>query len=72
MIYIFNRFLINNGINISFNKKYFISGIICFLLIFYYLFKLIFNFCFNNNEEIALELKQLEEEFNKRKKNRKR
>ena len=68
VINLFNQFLMKNGINIYFNKKKFISAIVFFILIFYYFFKWIFNFCFNNDEEINLELKKLEEEFNKRKK----
>ena len=65
-MYKFNQVLINNGINIYFNNiRNFIISIICFVVFIYFCIKWIFNFFFGNDEEIALELKQLEEEFNK-------
>ena len=67
-----NQVLINLGIKIHFNFIGFIisffSCIIFFIIFFYYFIKIIFNFCFSNNDEISPELKQLEEEFIKRKK----
>ena len=68
LIYEFNQFLAKYGIKIHFNIKGFIFTIIFIIIIIYFSIKLLFSFCCDNSEEIAIELKKLEEEFNKRKK----
>jgi len=68
LIYEFNQVLAKYGIKIYFNIKGFIFTIIFIIIIIYFSIKLLFYFCCDNGEEIAIELRKLEEEFNKRKK----
>ena len=68
LIHEFNQVLAKYGIKIHFNIKGFIFTIIFVIIIIYFSIKLLLYYCFDNSEEIAIELKKLEEEFNKRKK----
>ena len=67
LIHEFNQILEKYGIKIHLNIKGFILSMIFIIILIYFCIKLLLYFCFSQNEEISIELKKLEEEFNKRK-----
>ena len=62
-----NQILLERGIKIKFNIYKLIASLIIFIFLFYLFIKFLFKYCCCYEEDISEELKQLGEEFNKKK-----